>query len=244
MNCLKLYHGKIFTYSSRGSLLLSFTCYRDFRAAISRLHSTPDWFTLAALLSNSSFLPAKPDPSVWVSVHITPWFSLTAEASTPWHGWEFMIRFRMHSSSPGEWIHNRDRAGTRLHSSQRRVRLFCRMITAHYNLTPSLILIYILFVCRLIYHHSSFIIVCHFILHCFTRNCERSIDREWFTVLSDCFYSRTEKSILTKHILQIPSMQNLLALFTPSYIQCVVRHIRKLLKFNCFPYINNAPHLS
>ncbi len=80
----------------------------------------PDRFTLPAVHPDFTSLPERPDPPVWVSTQAIPWFSLTAEASTPWHWREFMVRFRMHSS-PGERIHHRGTAGTRLHSSRKSV---------------------------------------------------------------------------------------------------------------------------
>lgn len=60
-----------------------------------------DRFTLPAAHADSTSSPERP-----VSTRSIPWFSLTAEASNPWHWREFIVWFRMHSS-PGERIHDR-----------------------------------------------------------------------------------------------------------------------------------------
>lgn len=91
--------------------------FSAWKAVDSKCLWTVDRFTLPAVHPDSTSLPERPDLPVWVSTQANPWFSLTAEASTPWHWREFMAQFRMHSS-PGERIHDRGTAGTRLHSCQ------------------------------------------------------------------------------------------------------------------------------
>jgi len=132
-----------------------------------------------AVHPDSTSLPERPAPPVLVSTQAIPWFSLTAEAATPWHWRQFMVRFRMHSS-PGERIQDRG------HSRDTTPFIFEKcplhlssLMEAYFGLKSGLILMYIIFTSKLsVIVHSSLFDICGYL---FRREWGSGSDRECST---------------------------------------------------------------